>query len=109
MKAILAAMAMAAVLSSPALAGAGWMKDYDAALAKAKKERKPVLIQFTGQQWCSLCVILDRKIFSKKEFLDRASKNWVLLELDLTRGNIQKMPADKRTMYERNRALVKQY
>jgi len=76
---------------------------------RAKRENKPVLLQFTGQKWCALCVVLEKKIFSKKQFLDAASKNWVLVEIDLTRGKLDKMPPDQRAMYERNRGLAKKY
>ena len=35
-------------LMSTATARSGWMTDIDAALAKAKKEKKSVLVEFTG-------------------------------------------------------------
>ncbi|MEK7692230.1 MAG: thioredoxin family protein, partial [Bdellovibrionota bacterium] len=46
----------------------------------AKKENKPILIDFYGI-WCPPCNQLDEEVFSKTEFLN-ASKGWVKLKLD---------------------------
>ncbi len=59
-----------------------WMTDYEAALAKAKKEKKFVLADFTGSDWCGWCIKLKEEVFSKPEFLEWAKDNVVLLELD---------------------------
>jgi thioredoxin-related protein len=109
MKTIIAVWAVWTAVLTAGFGATGWTKDYDAALATAKRENKPVLVQFTGQKWCALCVILEKKIFSKKQFLETASKKWVLLELDLTRGKLDKMPPAQRAMYERNRKLAHKF
>jgi thiol:disulfide interchange protein len=45
-----------------------WETDYSAALAQAGKEQKLVLLDFTGSDWCTWCMKLDRDVFSKPEF-----------------------------------------
>ena len=40
-----------------------WQPTFKMALKKSKKQNKPVLIYFTGSDWCSLCKILDEKLF----------------------------------------------
>ncbi|HEY8962351.1 MAG TPA: thioredoxin family protein [Luteolibacter sp.] len=91
MKAItwLASVSMGvAVLSAPAFASTleGWSTDLDKALATAKKQKKSVLIEFTGSDWCPPCIALRKNVFSKKEFVEAVSKNYVLVELDLPQG-----------------------
>ena len=71
-----------AVSTSAALAAAGWDDDYDKALAKAKTEKKMVLLDFTGSDWCGWCVKLDKEVFSKPEFKTYAKDNLVLVEVD---------------------------
>ena len=72
---------------APALAAEGWLTDFDAAFAKAKREKKAVLIEFTGSDWCKPCIEMQKKVFSKKDFLARASADFVLLKLDFPNNN----------------------
>lgn len=62
-----------------------WITDYDAALAAAQKMGRPVLVNFTGSDWCGWCIKLMDEVFSKDEFIKYASDNLVLLKLDFPR------------------------
>ena len=105
MKAVtwLAAVFLAAAVSSSAIAAPaeGWTADYDAALAQAKKEGKSVLLEFTGSDWCPPCKLLAKEVFSKKAFVDGASKDFVLVKLDFPR-------ADKE-LGKKNKPLAEKY
>ncbi len=63
----------------------GWLVDLDEAYAISAKEKKPILANFTGSDWCGWCKKLDADVFSKPEFQTWAKKNVVLLELDFPR------------------------
>lgn len=93
-----------AVSTSAALAAAGWDDDYDKALAKAKSEKKMVLLDFTGSDWCGWCVKLDKEVFSKTEFKNYAKDNLVLVELDFPRGKQQ-----SKKLKEQNEKLQKEF
>lgn len=83
--ALLSSLSLAAfALSTSALAvpHEGWTADFEAGLAQAKKENKAVLVEFTGSDWCPPCIMMRKNVFSKKEFVESASKNFVLVELD---------------------------
>ncbi len=58
------------------------MTDFAAAQAKAKAEGKPMLLDFTGSDWCGWCMKLDQEIFSTAEFRDYAQKHFVLVKVD---------------------------
>lgn len=79
----------AAALVSPAFSKelAGWSTDLEKAFAQAKKEKKQVLVEFTGSDWCQPCIIMRKNVFSKKEFVDAARKNFILVELDFPNGD----------------------
>lgn len=79
----------------------GWTTDYQAALVKAKAENKSVLLDFTGSDWCPPCKMMHAKVFSKAEFVDEASKKFVLVEVDMPRGD--------KEVRERNEPLVKEF
>ena len=75
-----------AVGASVAVAADGpWLTDFDEAKKQAEKEDKAILMDFTGSDWCGWCIKLDKEVFSKKEFLDYARKNLVLVEVDFPR------------------------
>ncbi len=52
------------------------------ALEKAKKEKKYVLVDFTGSDWCMWCIRLHNEVFNKDPFKTDAPKQYVLVELD---------------------------
>jgi thiol:disulfide interchange protein len=74
-----------AAISSTAFANTleGWSTDVEAAVAQAKKEKKAVLVEFTGSDWCPPCIMMRKNVFSKKEFIDAASKDYILVEVDV--------------------------
>ena len=71
-----------------------WMPSYKAALKASKKEKKPILIYFTGSDWCAPCKVLDKKLFHTPKFKALADKDLVLLEVDIPR-RLDIISADK--------------
>jgi thiol-disulfide isomerase/thioredoxin len=65
-----------------------WLTDLDAAKAKGVKENKPVLVDFTGSDWCPPCKQLHKVVFDSAEFAAVASK-YVLVELDYPKAKTQ--------------------
>ena len=70
------------VLCFQSFALTGFDPNYDAALKRAKDNSKPILILFTGSDWCSWCVKLEKEVLSKSEFLDYATNAWELVIAD---------------------------
>jgi thioredoxin-related protein len=62
-----------------------WMPTYKQALKKSRKEKKPVLIYFTGSDWCGPCKVLDKNLFHTEKFKAIADKDLILLEVDIPR------------------------
>jgi protein disulfide-isomerase len=91
-------------LSSVFAGKPGWDDDYEKSLAKAKEEKKMVLLDFTGSDWCGWCIKLDKEVFSKQEFKRLAKEHLVLVELDYPHGK----RLVKRTA-EQNEALKEKY
>ena len=90
MKTLLASVA--ALLATAALsfsADAEWMTDFEAAKAKAKAEKKVLLLDFTGSDWCGWCIKLDKEVFSTSEFKSYAKDNLVLVEVDFPHNKRQ--------------------
>lgn len=62
-----------------------WLTSYDEAAKLSKETGKPMLVDFTGSDWCGWCIKLKEEVFSKPEFDAWADENVVLLELDFPR------------------------
>lgn len=62
--------------------GEGWMHDFEAAKAKAAKENKDLLIDFTGSDWCHWCIKLNEEVFQHDPFKKGVADKYVLVELD---------------------------
>jgi thiol:disulfide interchange protein len=78
-----------AALTSSAFASTpeGWTTDLEKAFVQAKAEKKSVLVEFTGSDWCPPCIAMRKNVFSKKEFVGAASKKYILVELDFPNGD----------------------
>ncbi len=76
-----------------------WITDFEKAKELAAKEKKVILANFTGSDWCGWCKKLDREVFSKSEFQNFATDKLVLLKLDFPR--FKKQTADERASNEK--------
>jgi thioredoxin-related protein len=65
----------------------GWITDVEKAFEIAEKENKNVLIEFTGSDYCAPCKLMMKEVFSKKEFVEKASKDFVLVYLDFPKSD----------------------
>lgn len=89
---------------APCFAAEGWLTDMDAAKKQAAEQKKDLMIEFTGSDWCPPCMQLRSNVFSKPDFQKEAQKNFVLLELDYPRGKEQ-----SKEMKAANEKLAQQY
>lgn len=66
-----------------------WMTDYDQALEKGNRENKPILLLFTGSDWCGWCIKLEDQVFSEEEFEEYATEKVVCVKADFPRNKDQ--------------------
>ena len=87
----------------------GWVDNQQQALAKAKQDKKMVLMDFTGSDWCGWCMKLDKEVFSTPEFKSYAAKNLVLVELDFPRQTYTAPQTKKQNMELQQKYQVEGY
>lgn len=81
-----------------------WLTDYPQALKVAAEKKKPVLLDFTGSDWCPPCKQLKRTVFDTDEFARYAREHLVLVEVDFPRSKPQSSE-----LAAQNQRLQKQY
>jgi thioredoxin-related protein len=59
-----------------------WLTDFSKAQSQAKAEKKMVLMDFNGSDWCAPCKALRKKVLNSQTFLDFAKDNLVLVDVD---------------------------
>ena len=69
------------------------------------KTKKPLLLFFTGSDWCGWCIRLQNEVLKKPEFAAWAKENVVLVELDFPRRTpqlpeIQQQNAELQQIFE---------
>lgn len=62
-----------------------WNNNLNKAMEISKKTKKPLMLFFTGSDWCGWCIRLQTEVFKKPEFAVWAKENVVLVELDFPR------------------------
>lgn len=75
-----------------------WHTDLDKAITVSKKTKKPLLLFFTGSDWCGWCIRLQKEVLKTPEFEQWAKDNVVLVELDFPRRTPQLPEIQKQNM-----------
>ena len=66
-----------------------WYTDVKEAIKVSNKEKKPLLLFFTGSDWCGWCIRLQKEVLKTPEFNKWASEKVILVELDFPRRTAQ--------------------
>lgn len=96
-------LSLMTALLAPAFA-LEWTEDFAAAKRRAKAEKKLVLMDFTGSDWCRNCMRLRGQVLDTPEFEAYAEDKFVFMEVDCPRT--KKLP-DKLT--KQNQELCNTY
>lgn len=62
-----------------------WVSNFDQALETAVSENKPVILVFSGSDWCAPCIKLDKSVWQTDAFKAYAKDHYVLYKADFPR------------------------
>ena len=82
MKKLLIAVAVGCVWLQTQASDLNWGTDLPKALAQAKADKKMVLLDFTGSDWCGWCIKFDKDTLSKDKFVEYAKTHLELVTVD---------------------------
>lgn len=83
-----------------------WFTDIEEAKQQAEENQVPILLVFSGSDWCKPCMKLKQEILTSVEFEKYALKNLILVELDFPAQKKNRL-SDEQT--EHNEALAEKY
>ena len=86
-------------------AGEAWETDLNKAIALSYETKKPIMLFFTGSDWCGWCIRLQTEVFKTEIFTKWAKENVILVELDYPRKKEQQPQAIK----DQNRNLQQMF
>lgn len=83
-----------------------WASSWSHATDSATTLNKPILLVFSGSDWCAPCIKLDRDIWSTAVFQSYAKKNLILYKADFPRRKANQLPEP---LASENKQLSAQY
>ena len=66
-----------------------WETDLNKAIGLSYETKKPMMLFFTGSDWCGWCIRLQNEVFRTETFTKWAKENVILVELDFPRKKEQ--------------------
>jgi thioredoxin-related protein len=82
-----------------------WHTDLNKAIELSNKQDKPMMLFFTGSDWCGWCKKLQKEVFTQAEFKKWAQDNVILVEVDFPSPSVQQAEELK----TQNRMLQQQF
>ncbi|SNZ00183.1 thioredoxin family protein [Flagellimonas pacifica] len=83
-----------------------WQENFVDAVELANKEDKPIVLVFSGSDWCAPCIRLKRSILESEDFVNYAASHYILYNADFPRKKKNQLPLEK---LNSNRRLAEEY
>lgn len=81
-----------------------WFSNYNQAVQEAQQSKLPILLFFTGSDWCGWCKKMHAEIFSSPEFAQAAGNAFVFVDVDFPMN--KQLPAE---LAQQNTQLKQKY
>ena len=83
-----------------------WYNDISKAVPIALEQDKPILLFFTGSDWCGWCRRLQSEVFAFQQFMEWSNENVILVELDFPRRKQLPIFLNKQSLISMNKQLL---
>ena len=83
-----------------------WETDFAQAKNKAQQEKKYILLNFSGSDWCGPCIRMKKELFETPAFQSFANTHLVLVNADFPRQKKNRLP---KALQEQNDQLAETY
>ncbi len=72
-----------------------WEDSFDSAVQKSYMEHKPIVLVFSGSDWCGPCIRFKKDILDSEVFSAYAKEHYVLYNADFPRKKKNELPLEK--------------
>lgn len=86
-----------------------WHTDLQKAISISQKEKKPIMLFFTGSDWCGWCHKLQKEVFFQDPFKKWAKDNVVMVEVDFPSKNGEAYKKQTDEIRQQNNLLQQQF
>jgi thioredoxin-related protein len=83
-----------------------WKTNFELVKKEAASQSKPVLLVFSGSDWCAPCIKLDKSIWQSAEFKEYAASNLILERADFPKKKQNKLDPN---LQKQNEVLAARY
>jgi thioredoxin-related protein len=83
-----------------------YAQDFNQAKEEALQKEKPILMIFSGSDWCKPCIQFEKEVLSSEKFAEFSENSLILLKLDFPYSKKNQLSAEKR---KHNEALADIY
>jgi thioredoxin-related protein len=83
-----------------------WKTNFELVKKEAASQSKPVVLVFSGSDWCAPCIKLDKSIWQSTEFKEYAASNLILERADFPKKKQNQLDAD---LQKQNEKLAERY
>jgi len=59
-----------------------WFTNYNTAVKEAAKNQKPIVLFFTGSDWCGWCKKMHQEVFSSPDFVSQVGNAFIFVDVD---------------------------
>jgi protein disulfide-isomerase len=70
-----------------------WHTDFEEASMLAAQQKKPMVLYFTGSDWCGWCKKMDQEVFASQDFQSAVGGKYIFVKLDFPMS--QKLPENE--------------
>ena len=60
----------------------GWVQSFDEAVSQSEISGKPIMLVFSGSDWCSYCQLLEHEVLRTPEFESWSNDNVIKIMVD---------------------------
>jgi len=83
-----------------------WETDFALARTKAQQEKKYILLNFSGSDWCGPCIRMKHELFEEAAFKAFADTSLILVNADFPRQKKNRLP---KAQQDQNDQLAEAY